>query len=129
MSVSMTSRLSELCVDANDPAALAGFWAGLLGREKTTDGLTLVPRLGAEFPIRFLPTRQPKIAPNQIHLHLTSGSAQEQQSTVARALELGGRHLDVGQTPEEGHVVLADPEGNELCVERSAAERAAGPAV
>jgi hypothetical protein len=25
--------------------------------------------------------------------------------------------------------VLADPEGNEFCVERSAAERAAGPAV
>jgi len=35
---------------------------------------------------------------------------------VARALELGGHHLDVGQTPEEGHIVLADTEGNELCV-------------
>ena len=35
---------------------------------------------------------------------------------MARTLELGGRHLDVGQTPEEGHIVLADPEGNELCV-------------
>ena len=31
-------------------------------------------------------------------------------------LELGGSHLDVGQLPEEDHVVLADPEGNELCV-------------
>ena len=35
---------------------------------------------------------------------------------MARALELGGRHLDIGQRPEEGHVVLADPEGNEFCV-------------
>jgi hypothetical protein len=35
---------------------------------------------------------------------------------VARALELGGRHVDVGQRPEEGHVVLADPDGNEFCV-------------
>jgi glyoxalase superfamily protein len=35
---------------------------------------------------------------------------------VARALELGARHLDVGRLPEEGHVVLADPEGNEFCV-------------
>ena len=26
------------------------------------------------------------------------------------------RRRDVGQLPEEGHVVLADPEGNELCV-------------
>jgi predicted enzyme related to lactoylglutathione lyase len=35
---------------------------------------------------------------------------------VDRALEIGGRHIDVGQLPEEGHVVLADPEGNEFCV-------------
>ena len=35
---------------------------------------------------------------------------------MARALARGGRHLDVGQLPEEEHVVLADPEGNELCI-------------
>ncbi len=35
---------------------------------------------------------------------------------VDRALALGARHIDVGQLPEEGHVVLADPEGNEFCV-------------
>ena len=35
---------------------------------------------------------------------------------MATALELGARHIDVGQRPEEGHVVLADPEGNEFCV-------------
>jgi catechol 2,3-dioxygenase-like lactoylglutathione lyase family enzyme len=29
---------------------------------------------------------------------------------------LGATHLDVGQRPEDGHVVLADPEGNEFCV-------------
>ncbi|HET8970776.1 MAG TPA: VOC family protein, partial [Candidatus Nanopelagicales bacterium] len=41
---------------------------------------------------------------------------EDQQSVVAHALDLGGQHLDVGQAPEEGHVVLADPEGNELCI-------------
>jgi hypothetical protein len=35
---------------------------------------------------------------------------------VARLLGLGARHFDVGQRPEEGHVVLEDPEGNEFCV-------------
>jgi predicted enzyme related to lactoylglutathione lyase len=35
---------------------------------------------------------------------------------VERAIALGGAHLDVGQRPKEGHVVLADPEGNEFCV-------------
>jgi hypothetical protein len=32
------------------------------------------------------------------------------------ALRLGGRHIDVGQGPDDKHVVLADPGGNELCV-------------
>ena len=35
---------------------------------------------------------------------------------MARSLALGARHIDVGQLPEEEHVVLADPEGNEFCV-------------
>lgn len=34
---------------------------------------------------------------------------------VERVLALGGRHADVGQKGDEGHVVLADPEGNEFC--------------
>ena len=53
---------------------------------------------------------------NQMHFHLTSTSPEDQQQTVARALGLGARHIDIGQRPEEGHVVLADPEGNEFCV-------------
>jgi Glyoxalase-like domain len=35
---------------------------------------------------------------------------------VARSLGFGARHIDIGQRPEEGHVVLADPEGDEFCV-------------
>ena len=31
-------------------------------------------------------------------------------------VELGARRVDIGQGPDEPHVVLADPEGNELCV-------------
>ena len=50
-----------------------------------------------------------------MHFDLTS-NLQPQQETVEKALRLGARHLDIGQRPEEGHVVLADPEGNEFCV-------------
>ena len=66
--------------------------------------------------MRFLPTHEPKIGPNQMHFHLTSTSLEDQQQTVAKSLELGARPIDVGQRPEEGHIVLADPEGNEFCV-------------
>ena len=35
-------------------------------------------------------------------------------------LKLGATRADVGQTGEEGFVVLADPEGNEFCILRPA---------
>ena len=115
----MTSHLAAFCVDANDPFLLARFWAGVLDREMVDDpdgGFALLPSDDTEFRIEFFPTQEPKVGPNQIHLHLTSASLDEQQSTVDRVLGLGGRHLDVGQLPEEDHIVLADPEGNEFCV-------------
>ena len=115
----MTSHLVALCCDANDPLRLAHFWAEVLRGEVAddpADGIALLPNDDTGFSIRFQPTREKKTGPNQIHVHLTSTSLDDQQQTVARSLELGGRHLDVGQLPEEGHVVLADPEGNEFCV-------------
>jgi hypothetical protein len=112
----MTSHGVTLCVDANDPSALARFWAGVLDREIADDGLTLLPSDDIGFTIQFQSTRELKTGPNQMHLHLTSTSLEDQQLTVAKVLGLGGRHLAVGQRPDEGHVVLADPEGNEFCV-------------
>jgi len=114
----MTCRLVNLCIDANDPLALARFWSGVLGWELAHDlaDVALVPNDDTGFKIRFLPTNEQKTVPNQMHFDLTSTSLEDQHRTVTRALELGAHHLDVGQRPEEGHVVLADPEGNELCV-------------
>jgi predicted enzyme related to lactoylglutathione lyase len=115
----MTSHLQALCFDANDPLRLAPFWAGVLGWEMVDDpdgGIALLPSDDTGFRLEFFPTQEPKTRPNQMHFDLTSTSLEDQQGTVARALELGGRHIDVGQLPEEDHVVLADPEGNEFCV-------------
>ena len=114
----MGCHLHAVSFDAFDPLRLATFWAGVLGREMVdgADGTALLPGDDAGFRVRFLPTQEVHIVPNQIHFDLTSTSLEDQQHTVARALELGGRHLDIGQLPEEKHVVLADPEGNEFCV-------------
>jgi catechol 2,3-dioxygenase-like lactoylglutathione lyase family enzyme len=108
-----------LSIDANDPSRLARFWSDLLGGEMIREswgGVTLLPNDETGFEVQFLPTEAKKSVPNQIHFDLTSSSLENQQETVARALELGARHINVGQRPEEGHVVLADPEGNEFCV-------------
>ncbi|MFF7846175.1 VOC family protein [Streptomyces sp. NPDC007910] len=119
----MASQLFAICFRATRPAELARFWSGLLGWERAGepggepgDGVALLPPGDAGFRLRFLPGAEPKSARNRAHFDLTSASPEEQRRTVARALELGGSHLDVGQLPEEGHVVLADPDGNEFCV-------------
>jgi predicted enzyme related to lactoylglutathione lyase len=115
----MTCHLFALSFDAHDPLGLARFWAGVLGWETAddaSDDIALLPSDDTGFRIRFLPTRQEKVGQNRMHFDLTSTSLADQQETVARALGLGARHIDVGQRPEEGHVVLADPEGNEFCV-------------
>jgi predicted enzyme related to lactoylglutathione lyase len=115
----MTSRLFAVCVDASQPLRLARFWSGILGWEVGDDphgGVALLPSDDTGFRIRFLPNEERKVSQNRMHLDLTSTALEDQQHTVARALGLGGRHIDVGQRPEEGHVVLADPEGNEFCV-------------
>jgi predicted enzyme related to lactoylglutathione lyase len=111
----MTSQLHALTFDANDPPRLARFWGGVLGWEMEDD-TTLRPSDDTGFRLRFLPTQEQKAGQNRMHFDLTSTSLEDQQQTVARALDLGGRHIDVGQLPEEEHVVLADPEGNEFCV-------------
>ena len=102
----MPSRLSALRFEADDPRLLDRFWTELLGTEN---------RAALGFAIRFVPAPEPRAGRNQMHFDLTS-NLRDQQETVSRALQLGARHLDVGQRPEEGHVVLADPEGNEFCV-------------
>jgi predicted enzyme related to lactoylglutathione lyase len=115
----MTVHLDALTFDANDPHGLARFWSGVLGWERADDpreGVMLLPADDTGFRLRFVPTAEPKTVPNQTHFDLTSSSPEEQQATVDRVLALGGRHIDIGQLPDEGHVVLADPEGNELCV-------------
>jgi predicted enzyme related to lactoylglutathione lyase len=114
-----TPRLVALCFDANDPLRLARFWAEALHWEleaETQDEIGLVPTDDTRFRILFLPVPEKKTGRNRIHLDLTSTSVDDQTKSVQRLVELGARHIDIGQGPDEPHVVLADPEGNEFCV-------------
>ena len=115
----MTSRLVALCFDANDPLRLARFWADALRWEihdERRDRVCLVPTDDTRFRILFLRVSEKKTAKGRIHLDLTTASTHDQTETAGRLIKLGARHVDIGQRPEEPHVVLADPEGNEFCV-------------
>ncbi|MEV5961168.1 VOC family protein [Kribbella sp. NPDC051952] len=111
----MTVHLYSLTFGAHEPGAVAQFWAGMLDRQ-LADGMELLPNDDTGFRLRFVSSQLPKDRQNQAHFDLTSATLEQQQATVARALELGGQHLDIGQSPEEPHVVMGDPEGNEFCV-------------
>ncbi len=115
----MSLGLVALCFDADDPLGLARFWAEALRWEvapESAEEIRLLPTDGTRFRLDFVRVPGPKLGPNRLHLDLTSTSLDDQRDSVARLVELGGRHIDIGQRPDEGHVVLADPEGNELCV-------------
>jgi Glyoxalase-like domain len=64
----------------------------------------------------FLPVPESKVSKNRIHLDLASTSDEHQAALVARLEELGARRIDIGQPDDVSWVVMADPEGNELCV-------------
>ena len=113
----MALRLQAVTFDVADATAVAAFWAGLLDREVLTEpGGALVPGDKTQVGLRFVTSDTLQVGPRQLHLHLTSTSLEHQQRTVETALRLGGRHLDVGQGPDDKFVVLADPGDNELCV-------------
>ncbi|MBI2245365.1 MAG: VOC family protein [Nocardioides sp.] len=113
----MPSELVAVTSDAHDPAVTAAFWAALLGRGEVDEAdAVLLPGDQTQVGLRFAAATTERSGPNQLHFHVTSTSADDQQHTVDTAIRLGARHLDVGQLPEEGHVVLADPNGDEFCV-------------
>ncbi len=109
----MSSSLHSLSFAASDPARLATFWGSVLNRP--VDSTTL-PATKTAILIRFVQNDEPKVEPNQMHFDTTTTSWDDQKETVERAISLGAQHLDFDLPPDELHVPLQDPEGNEFCV-------------
>jgi Glyoxalase-like domain len=59
---------------------------------------------------------EPKTVKNRLHLDLHAGP-ERRPAEVARRRELGATVLQEVSEPGTDHVVLADPEGNEFCVQ------------
>jgi hypothetical protein len=78
----------------------------------------------------FIEVPEPRTVKNRLHVDLVPAAGTRDEE-LQRLLELGAREVDDRRRPDgSGWVVLADPEGNEFCILRSDAERAAGtPAI
>ncbi len=111
--------LENLVVDAQDPRALGRFWEALLGAgpaltdEPDAYETRLTVPDGLVLDLCF--QRVPEAVGPDPRLHLDIRGGARQAEVVQRALELGARHLDIGQG-DVPWVVLADPEGNPFCV-------------
>ncbi|HEX6421205.1 MAG TPA: VOC family protein [Acidimicrobiales bacterium] len=121
----MPTRLYSVVIDAADPPALARFWSALTGwpvAYEAADQVVVEPPNGRPgvaaqpgLPLVFVPVDDPKVVKNRLHLDLRSASLDDQAALVRRAEAAGAAPADIGQR-DVPWVVLADPEGNELCV-------------
>ncbi|TKV61834.1 VOC family protein [Nakamurella flava] len=122
----MASRILNTTVDCAHPWDLAHFWSAALGRpvdpdNEPTDDEVGIPLAGGG-ELLFLAVPEAKTVKNRMHLCLEPEDGRDVE--VERLVGLGAtvRH-DRRTSGGAGWWVLADPEGNEFCVLRSAAER------
>lgn len=101
---------------AQDPQRLARWWADVLGWDLDAGTGTTVHPVGPGVELRFVPGGAAGEGQNDVHLDLRSESHDGQNRLVERLFNAGGRFADVGQGDEVPWVVMADVEGNELCV-------------
>ena len=111
----MSTRLTHIVVDCAQMRPTAQFWSELLGWPITFEDDEELYIEDEFMGIVFGEVPEPKTVKNRVHLDLASATSAQQQETVDRALQLGAKHIDIGQG-DVPYVVLADPEGNEFCV-------------
>lgn len=109
------ARFKDLCLDANAPALVAGFWAAALGLtppgDTREDGvIRLDPsrdRAAAE-TLWVNPVPEPRTAKTRVHVDVRLGTPEPGALLAAGATV-------VRRPGDDPWWVLADPEGNEFC--------------
>jgi predicted enzyme related to lactoylglutathione lyase len=130
----MPIHIHNITFDCGDARALADFWSLLTGWHVFYDDdpeVLVAPSLPHDGTgLLFIPVPEGKTAKNRVHLDVrpTEGTRDE---LVEKAVAAGARVVGDHRTEDgAGWVTMADPEGNEFCIERGEAERApAGPQV
>lgn len=124
----MASSLHNVTVDCADAPALARFWADVLGWQIFSDDDPEV-LIAPSFPpqhhptMLFIPVPEGRTAKNRMHLDLQP-TDRTRDEEVERLLALGAAVVEDHRGENGlGWVWMSDPEGNDFCVERGAAER------
>jgi predicted enzyme related to lactoylglutathione lyase len=121
------TTIRTITVDCADVTVVGPFWEFLLGWPLETepdgsDAFLANPTGGPNLLFQRVP--EPKRVKNRVHLDLGPTERTRDQE-VERLQGAGATVVGDHRNPDgTGWVVMADPEGNEFCVERSDAERA-----
>lgn len=122
----MSSFIYNITFDCADPRALARFWGQVTGwpvteeREPGYEESTVGTPGEGRPRLYFVKVPEPKTIKNRLHLDVMPAD-RTQEEEIARLTRLGATIVS-DRRPELGWVILADPEGNEFCVEISRAE-------
>ena len=111
----MSIAFAQFVIDCQDPAALAGFWSGVLGAPVDPGGNPYFATVGrsGDKPLRpawmFIKVPEPRVGKNRVHADLV---ATDWAAEVDRVVGLGATR--VAEFDEYGTrwVTLTDPEGN-----------------
>ena len=128
----MTAVISHTTIDATDAYAQSLFWAKVLGFAQDPDDPN---EPGHEECMIFSPDRRTRVlfievpekkqVKNRVHFDLVPAEGTRDEE-AARLISVGATVVDDLRRPDgSGWLVLADPEGDEFCILRSEAERAA----
>jgi hypothetical protein len=114
----MPSRIAVIAIDSTDPRPIADFWCAVLDWkviEEDDEVISIGPADRSWPTIDVVRVPEGKSVKNRLHLDLRADGVTTAEE-LDRLLELGARHVDVGQGPDVSWVVLGDPEGNEFCL-------------
>lgn len=132
MAVDLSVRIQHVTIDSHEPYALAQFWSTVTGWPISDQDEPGDPEVAIEPPDPILPellfvtVAEHKTVKNRLHLDLVP-IARTRDEEVDRLLAAGATLFDDRRDADgRGWVVLADPEGNEFCVERGQSERVTG---
>lgn len=116
----MSSAFHNITFDCADPRAQAAFWSQVTGlpvtREPDAESSdAAVGHVGDRPRLYFVHVPEPKTVKNRVHLDVMPAD-RTQDEELTRLTGLGATVIS-DPRPEFGWVVLADPEGNEFCLE------------
>ena len=126
----MHSAILNITFDCTDPGVVAQFWAAVTGWTLHEEDLqpgheeySVGPPPEGSIRLYFVRVPELKAVKNRLHLDMIpSDGGQEQE--ITRLVALGASVLD-DQPAGVGWVILADPEGNEFCLEGGGEEEPA----